>query len=151
MILEPIERTDLAPKTKEFYDQFEQLTIEIKKKRLPEEVVFDINKHINELNAETDSDKLLRKLIRKKQSCILELLEKKLKIVAKNHFRNKWMALGMLMFGIPIGTALGSSLGNMAFLGIGIPIGLSVGLAVGTGMDKKAFEEGRQLDIELKM
>lgn len=150
MILEPIERTDLAPKTKELYDQFEQLTIEIKKKRLPEEVVFDINKHINELNAETDSDKLLRKLIRKKQSGIIELLEKKLKIVTINHFRNKWMALGMLVFGIPIGTALGSSLGNMAFLGIGIPIGLSVGLAVGTGMDKKAFEEGRQLDIEIK-
>ncbi|SDQ14083.1 hypothetical protein [Flagellimonas zhangzhouensis] len=150
MILEPIERTDLAPKTKELYDQFEQLTLEIKKKRLPEEVVFDINKHINELNAETDSDKLLRKLIRKKQSGILELLEKKLKIVTINHFRNKWMALGMLVFGIPIGTALGSSLGNMAFLGIGIPIGLSVGLAVGNGMDKKAFEEGRQLDIEIK-
>jgi hypothetical protein len=31
--------------------------------------------------------------------------------------------------------------------GIGIPIGVIIGMAIGAGMDKKAFKEGRQLDI----
>lgn len=31
-----------------------------------------------------------------------------------------------------------------------IPIGLAIGMAVGTGMDKKALEEGRQIDLEIK-
>ena len=57
----------------------------------------------------------------------------------------------MTTFGLPIGAALGLSLGNMAFLGIGLPVGMSIGLGIGASMDKKAFEEGRQLDIELKM
>jgi hypothetical protein len=56
----------------------------------------------------------------------------------------------MAGFGIPIGVAFGASLGNMAFLGIGLPIGLATGIAVGSGMDKKAFEEGRRLDVEIK-
>jgi len=37
----------------------------------------------------------------------------------------------------------------MGFLGIGIPIGMVIGMAIGAGMEQKAFEEGRQLDLEL--
>ncbi len=32
---------------------------------------------------------------------------------------------------------------------LGIPIGMGIGIAMGSGMDKKAFKEGRQLDIEV--
>jgi len=39
---------------------------------------------------------------------------------------------------------------HLVILGIGFPIGLALGMAVGTGMDKKAFEEGRQIDLEIK-
>jgi hypothetical protein len=60
------------------------------------------------------------------------------------------MAIGMSAFGIPLGVAFGTSLGNMGLLGIGIPIGMVIGMAIGSGMDKKAFEEGRQLDLEMK-
>ncbi|WP_375325903.1 hypothetical protein [Flagellimonas sp. GZD32] len=151
MILEPLERTDLTPKTKVLYDQFELLTIEIKKKKLPEEIVLSINKEINYLNSITGSDKTLRTGIRKVQSKIVGLLAQKLKIVPINYYRKTWFVLGMTVFGIPIGTALGLSLGNMAYLGIGLPIGMSVGLGMGAKMDNKAKEEGRQLDIELKM
>lgn len=56
----------------------------------------------------------------------------------------------MAAFGIPFGVVFGISLGNMAFLGIGIPIGMVVGIAIGTAMDKRAFDEGRQLDLEIK-
>ena len=56
----------------------------------------------------------------------------------------------MAAFGLPIGAGFGASLQNMAFLGIGLPIGMAIGMAIGTGMDKKAFEEGRQLDLEIR-
>jgi hypothetical protein len=38
----------------------------------------------------------------------------------------------------------------MAFLGVGLPIGMAMGMAIGTDMDKKAFKEGRQIDLEIK-
>jgi hypothetical protein len=60
------------------------------------------------------------------------------------------MALGIAVYGVPLGLAFGVSLDNMAFLGIGIPIGLAIGIGVGNGMDKKALKEGRQLDLEIK-
>lgn len=149
MILEPIQRPKLTDKTKSAYEQFERLIIEIKKKKLPDEIELVINKHISHLNGVTGTGKSLRKDIRKEQSKIVGLLAQKLKIVPKNYFRKTWFVLGMTVFGIPIGAALGGSLGNTAYLGIGLPIGMSIGLAMGSNMDKKAKEEGRQLDIEL--
>jgi hypothetical protein len=49
-----------------------------------------------------------------------------------------------------LGVAVGLSLGNMGMIGLGFPIGMAVGIGVGSKMDKKAFEEGRQLDLEIK-
>ena len=132
------------------YAQFDKLLTELKKKKLPEEIVNSINNGIDQLNSVSESEKELRKQIRVSQSSILKLIEKELKIVTKNHFRNTWLAVGMAVFGIPLGVAFGASLGNMAFLGIGLPIGMAIGIAVGSGMDKKAFEEGRQIDLEIK-
>ncbi|MBO0342073.1 MAG: hypothetical protein ACTHOM_03690 [Allomuricauda sp.] len=151
MILDPIQRPELTKKSKEAYEQFERLIIEIKKKKLPQEIELVINKHITQLNSVTGADKVLRAEIRKEQSKIIGLLAQKLKVVPINYYRKTWFVLGMTVFGIPIGAALGLSLGNMAFLGIGLPVGMSIGLAIGAGMDNKAKEEGRQLDIELKM
>jgi len=149
MIVEPIQRPELSGKTKASYGQFEQLILEIKKKKLPQEIELVINKHITQLNSVTGSDKTLRAKIRKEQSKIVGMLAQKLKIVPINYYRKTWLVLGMTSFGLPIGAALGVSLGNMAYLGIGLPIGMSIGLAVGIKMDNKAKEEGRQLDIEL--
>jgi len=149
MILEPIQRPELTDKTKSAYEQFERLILEIKKKKLPEEIELVINKHITQLNSITDTDKILRNEIRKEQSKIVGMLAQKLKIVPINYFRKTWFVLGMTVFGIPIGAAFGLSLNNMAYLGIGLPVGMSIGLAMGSRMDNKAKEEGRQLDIEL--
>lgn len=132
------------------YAQFDKLLTELEKKKLPEEIVNSINNGIDQLNSVSESEKELRKQIRVSQSSILKLIEKELKIVTKNHFRNTWLAVGMTVFGIPLGVAFGASLGNMAFLGIGLPIGMAIGIAVGSGKDKKAFEEGRQIDLEIK-
>jgi hypothetical protein len=137
-------------KLKEKYLQFEKLLVELRKKELPEEIVASVNQDIDNLNSFSGSGDELRKLITKKQTGILKVLEKELKLVPKNHYRNLWMVLGMSVFGIPMGVAFGASLGNMAFLGIGLPIGMVIGIAMGTGMDKKAHNEGRQIDMEIK-
>lgn len=113
-------------------------------------IVEEINSNVEEINSIADSGRTLRKKVREKQTRIIRTLEKELKIVPKNYYRNIWMALGMAAFGIPLGVVFRMSLDNMAFLGIGLPIGLAIGLGVGAEMDKKAFREGQQLDIEIK-
>jgi hypothetical protein len=131
------------------YAQFDKLLTELKKKELPEEIAKYINTGIDQINSFSESEKELKKQIRKTQSGILKLIEKELKLVTKNHYRNTWLAVGMAVFGIPLGLALGTSIGNMGLLGIGLAIGMVIGMAVGAGMDKKAVESGRQLDIEI--
>ncbi len=137
-------------KLNEIYSQFRKLLIELKKRELPDEIVISINNDIDEINSITNTGNELKKQIKQKLQRIIKLLEKDLKLVPINYYRNMWMALGMAVFGIPMGAAFGTSLGNMAYLGIGLPIGLAIGLGFGNGMDKKALKEGRQLDIEIK-
>ena len=109
-----------------------------------------INEYVGEINEISLSGREMKKRLNTVQSNIVRLLVKELKIAPKNYYRMLWMGIGMASFGVPIGVALGASLDNMAFIGIGIPIGFSIGIALGAGMDKKAKEEGRQLDVEVK-
>lgn len=132
------------------YTQLNKLLTELKTKELSDDIIIIINDEIDLINFISDSEKELRKQIRKTQSSILKLIEKELKFVTKNHYRNTWLAVGMAAFGLPLGVVFGTSLGNMGLLGIGLPIGMVIGMAVGSGMDKKAHEEGRQLDLEIK-
>ena len=132
------------------FDQFDRLLSELRKRELPEDIVATINRNIEEVNDVIELEKKLRKQIRKSQADIIRLLEKQLKLVPINYYRNTWLALGMAAFGVPLGVAFGSIIGNMSFIGFGIPIGIMIGMAVGARMDKKAVEEERQLDIELK-
>lgn len=132
------------------YIQFGKLISELNARELPDEVALAINTEIEDINTTTDQGRHLRNHIRQNQTRIIKLVEKELKLVTKNHHRNVWLAIGMAAFGIPLGVAFGTSLGNMGFIGIGLPIGLAIGIGVGTQLDKKAEEEGRQLDLELK-
>ena len=130
------------------YTQFEKLLNELRKRTLPDEVVAYINSCIGLVNSTTDFG--LRNQVKKTQADILKLLEKELKVVIKNHYRNEWMATGLATFGVPIGVIYGILNHNMAMLGFGLPIGMLIGMAVGSSMDKRALKEGRQLDIEIK-
>lgn len=134
----------------EAYTKLQNLLQILHTKELPEHVITAINSEVEIINNSSDSGKSLKMTIQKKQSQIVKLLEKELKLVPKNHYKMIWLAIGMAAFGIPIGVAFGTSMGNMAFLGIGLPIGLGIGIAVGTQMDKKAEQEGRQLNIDLQ-
>jgi hypothetical protein len=133
----------------DIYVQFEKLLSELRKRDLPDEVVHSINTNIDLIDMATESEEQWKKQLQKTQSDILRLIEKELKLVPKNHYRNIWLALGIAAFGVPLGVVFGLSLGNMAFMGIGMPIGIPIGLAIGSGLDKKAAEEGRQLDVEI--
>lgn len=137
-------------KLSKILNQFERLIEELKSRKLSDSFVQSINSKIDEINSINDSNKKLKSQIKKKQAEIITQLEKENKIVPKNHYRNTWLALGMAVFGIPMGVAFGTTLGNMGFIGIGLPIGMAIGIAIGTAKDKKAWEEGRQLDFEIK-
>lgn len=136
-------------KLNKVYLKFGKLLQELEKRELSDTLTDTVNEHIEAINSISDSDKKLGSQIRRKQSVIVRLVEKELKLVPRNYYRTTWMAIGMAAFGVPMGAALGASLGNMAFIGIGLPIGMAIGIAVGSGMDKKASDEGRQLDLEM--
>ncbi|MBT3383159.1 MAG: hypothetical protein HN778_14010 [Prolixibacteraceae bacterium] len=132
------------------YGLFEKLIEELNKKDLPSEIVNSIINYIEEINAFSGSDRDFLKQIRKAQASILKLVEKELKLVTKNHYRNRWLAIGMAALGIPMGAAIGASIGNMSFIGYGIIMGMIIGITFGMGMDKKAKEAGKQLDVEIE-
>ena len=136
-------------KLNKVYTKFEKLLIELRKKDIPYEIASSINNSIEQINSNLDSEQKLIKLIKKIQSIIIKLIERELKLVPKNYYQNTWLVLGMTIFGVPFGVAFGSILDNMGLLGIGIPIGMGIGILIGMSMDKKAFKEGRQLDLEI--
>ena len=140
---------DADSKMYKLYIQFTQLINELRKKDLPDVIVEAINEDIKDLNSLTTAEQV-KVAVKQKQTKIMKLLEKQLKIVPINYYRNIWLAVGMSAFGLPIGVTFGLSLHNMGLLGIGLPIGMAIGLGVGSGMDKKALQEGRQLNVEIK-
>ena len=107
-----------------------------------------INEHIIPVNLFSGSDRDLMKIIVKEHGSIVQLVEKELGLVPRKHYANQWTALGMCVFGLPLGLVFSAFLDNYAFLSIGLPIGLAIGAGVGTRMDKKAESEGRQLDCD---
>ena len=148
--LKPRPELEQVKKWHKKYEELAKLMNELRKRDLPPDLVSSINQGIAFLNNFLGSNQSLLKQVRTVELRILKLIEKELKLVPKNSYRTRWMVIGMSAFGVPIGMAFGAGLGNMAFLAIGIPFGMSIGIAIGTLMDKKALEEGRQLDIEIK-
>lgn len=150
-IIELVRRSNIEEDKKliAYYDIFESLIQELRTKEIPLELINTLNQDIEALNSLTGSNKDFLKLLIKKQTEILQLLEKELKLVTKGHYRNMWLATGMAAFGLPIGVLFGFSLGSMAYIGLGLPLGMLIGLAYGVSLDKKACDEGKQLGVEI--
>jgi len=135
----------------QLYSQFDTLLSELRKKEVPDSIIQTINNEVEEINtSDSLTTKDLRKVIKKKQTAILRLIEKDLKLVPKNYYRTLWLALGMTVFGIPLGVLAGVLLGQPGLFAIGLPIGVAIGVTVGTVMDKTAAKENRQLNLEIK-
>ena len=137
-------------KIKNLYLQMQELIEKLNHKNIPSETVQFINQKISDVNHTTLTDSQLQKHLKTTQTTIIKKLETDHKIVPKNYYRNLWTALGMSAFGLPFGLLFGLLMGNIALFAIGLPIGLAIGVGVGTSMDKKALQEGREIDIELK-
>lgn len=58
------------------------------------------------------------------------------------------MAIGMSVFGLPLGVAFSAALDSYAYIGIGLPIGLAIGMALGSRKDDEAASEGRLLEMD---
>lgn len=137
-------------KLKKIYSQFEELLKELEKKNLPQNTIAIINSHVELINSSKLTGIQLRKFVKQQQTAILKHVEKAHKIVPKNYYQTMWLLFGMTVFGLPIGSMIGLSLHNIGLLGLGLPIGMGIGVLVGFSMDKKALNEGRQLNLEIK-
>ena len=136
-------------KLKRIYLQFKELLKELRKRELPQNIVESINLEIED--STSHADKNLKKIFKQKQTKIIKLLEKELKVVPKNYYRNLWTAMGIAVIGLPLGVLLGIIItNNSAYLGGGVSIGMVIGIGIGFEKDKKASKEGRQIDIEIK-
>jgi len=144
-------RPDLTngERTNKQYEKLKKILAELRLKDLSEVIIVQLNSQIERLNNFEGSEKQLGKEIRKTQAAILRLLEKEAGIVTKNYYRNKWLAIGIAAFGIPMGVGFGAALNNMSFLAIGLPVGMSIGIAVGSKKDQEAAAQGKVLDIEI--
>jgi hypothetical protein len=148
--LKNIQNISTDIKLSRVYSQFGELLSELKKMELSQNVVAAINESVEQINSSTLLGTQLTKLIKQKQSLVVKRVEKEHKIVPKNYYRSIWMLFGMSGIGIPIGVVFGLSIGNLGLLGLGLPIGMALGLIIGSSLDKKALNEGRQLNIEVK-
>jgi len=139
--------TSQNPKLSKAYRKMENIIIALKKKEISQEIWDVINADIKKINAFIGTEKALIKALKKTSTKILTFVEKELQYVSKHHYRNQWMALGIALFGVALGTVFSSILGNYSFMSIGIPIGMGIGMAYGTTLDKKAEDNGKQLDL----
>ena len=126
--------------------QLEALLEILAQKNLADTLVKAINQELENLNAH--SEKTLLKQLKKTQAVILKRIEKDEQLVTKHHFRNTWMAYGMLT-GSVLGSVLGMRANNMSLLGLWLPLGMVFGMAIGIEKDTRAKALGKQLDLAL--
>lgn len=136
------------PSVNKKHAHLEKLIEEIRKMNITGLDIDYINDLIVELNQFGGSEKELKKMLIKTKNLILKNLEKQHKIIPKNYHRNRWVGIGMLLYGVSFGVIFSTVLDNFAFVGVGLPIGMVLGMAIGANQDNKAKKEGRQLDIE---
>src|SRR5689334_21669282 len=84
------------------YRQLTKIVNELAAKKLPVHITLQINDELARINYFTGSKKDLLKVMRRSQLKILRLLERKLRLVPKNHYRNTWSFIGISFFGIPL-------------------------------------------------
>lgn len=129
------------------YTKYQSLIEELNDRAIPEDLMTQVNEQVVLLDGIEESGKVLKKEMQKSYARVLKLLREEINLVAQNYHRDQWMVLGMSIFGLPIGMGIASAIGNFGLFAAFMPIGMAIGIAIGAGMDKKAMEEGRQLDV----
>ena len=130
------------------FTKMQNLIEAFNKKEIPQDLIAKINDDIQKINSFSGSHRELTKIIRKSYSKALKIVEEKMKYVAKFHYRNLWIAYGLLA-----GVVFTPLFERLEFMGIGssiglaIPIGMIIGMVIGNNMDQQAEKEGNQLDL----
>lgn len=127
------------------FQKVEVLIQSLEKKKLPEEIVREINEQIMELDLLEGNEKDLVSSLTRIESRIFLLVNRKLGLVREKFYITMWMPLGMATFGLPIGLIFFAVTGNAAFIGIGLPLGMAAGAVLGNALDKKAKQQNRIL------
>lgn len=128
--------------------KLQKLVTVLEKRNLPEEILIEIDREISTLNSFRGSKNKTLVAIKTTEHTILRLTRKKLGLTSEKFYISLWLPLGMVVFGMPLGTLISSITGNVAFLSLGLPIGMVLGILVGTTLDNKAKKENRVLVIE---
>ena len=79
---------------------------------------------------------------------ILYILRRDVGIIPENYYRNLYLALGMSVFGLPLGALLASLLGNSSYLIFGMLFSLAAGIAFGSRKDQIADKENKVIRLE---
>ncbi|MEM7110417.1 MAG: hypothetical protein AAF519_19470 [Bacteroidota bacterium] len=145
----PKNRSFEHEKLTQWYESFKNFIDELRKRTLIDRTIEEVNEAIDHLNNHEGDRRRFQAELRKTQTRLLKYVEKNEKIVVKNYYRKLWLVLGMTVYGVPLGLLFSLAMGNMAFIGVGLPIGMAIGIGVGTNRDKKAAQEGRQLNVEI--
>jgi len=135
-------------KLSQSYDQFENLLAELSRKEIPQSMVISINEHILLINSFPGNDIKLVKELRKSRAEILRMLQKELQVVPRFYYQRMWLAIGICAFALPMGVVFGVIFDNLVWMTLALPLGLMFGIIIGSSMDKKAFESGKQLDLD---
>ncbi len=128
---------------------FNKLIEELRKRELENNIIERINLEIEKANRETERDRIFKQVFLSSNNMI-RLLANELKIVPKKYYQRQGLTIGIAL-GLPLGYLFAMSLKNLGLMGVGLPIGIGIGIAIGSGKDKKAFEEGRQLDVDMNL
>lgn len=149
MIKQPKQPDNIDQQSKlvKSFHKIQVLVDELNKKEIPEVIQDQINQKIEKISAFSGSDVQLSKLISGTYREILKLVRKELGIVPRHFYQNLWMALGLSVFGVPLGFVYAAATDNPGLFSVGIAMGLPIGLAIGMQMDKKKEREGKQIQI----
>lgn len=129
---------------------FQKLINAINSKDLTSETTEIVQQKVDHINSWEGSSKSFLKELKKVKKEILEILQKKQKLVPEKYYAALWMPLGMSVFGMPIGVAISALTGKISFIAIGLPLGMAIGSFYGVYLDKKAEKENRILKYREK-
>ncbi len=124
------------------------LISEIESKNIPEEVCYKINYQIDKVNSFSKEHEVkIKKQLEITVHRILHILKRDLGIIPENYYRNQYLALGMTVFGLPLGALIATLTGNTSYLAFGMLLGIPIGIAIGSKKDQIADKENKVIKI----
>lgn len=130
------------------FQKVQTLIESLNRHHLPQEVAEKINEEILAVDNIHGTEKEMVSRLNQIEKRIISLVSTRLGLVPEKHYKNIWLPLGMIVFGLPLGTLLFLLTGNAAFIGIGLPLGMAIGIFLGMALDKRADNQNKVLKAD---